>query len=97
MGELEKRTFPRIEKRLKTCGYEPFLLKEIDKNVLTAIRLAVEETIEEAKKEIPSCQNCTWCLYDDENKRWVCMYPFDDFGFEDSRCPKHKWFEKWFE
>ena len=42
----------------------------------------------------PNCQTCTWCLRDDNDEKWLCMYPFDDFGFESSRCPKDVWREK---
>jgi len=51
----------------------------------------VSEVPEKKLLKYPNCQNCTWCLRDDDDTKWLCMYPYDDFGFESSRCPKDVW------
>jgi len=48
LGELHNR----IRERLRTCGFEPFLLREVDQDVLKAISLAIEETKKEIEGDI---------------------------------------------
>lgn len=91
-----------IQEEIKQIfGIRQDLQKEIFKqNIKTGKEYTIEETfleiVEAAKTSRPNCQNCTWGLRDDEDTKWMCMYPFDDFGYESSKCPKDKWFVEQF-
>ena len=77
----------RIEKRLKTCGYTPFLLTEIDSNVLKAIERAVEEVNEEFPHRCSAWQHDGKSLADIK-ECWNCKFSLD--------CSVPKFLKNWF-